>query len=694
VVAARFEAPGPLATPTGVRPSLVAALFATLGTAAVFWPASLLPPTNGDPELLHNLWILRTMLRLEGIGLWGLALLAWRFPMTLDSLRGDAILVDHPGKAFVVLLAVHIAGVLLFLPPQQIVSSDPLFTADHATHLYRAFAARALFRETGHLDGFDPFINAGVPWVLQPDARGFEWFAVLFPWLGLAALSKIWVLGIEALVPLCLWGSARWGGLDRRATWFVVLLGLVYWHAGRPFLGYYRWNGDYGYLLACLVALFVTALAVRFLTVTARRRRRLLLLLWPLLALTGYAHPLGLLLPLVPLMLLLIWSTSSVSRIERFALALVPLSLVFLHARWMIPLIQQRTGLPLPSAGLRLHGVADLLPLLHQVGVLPLLAILVLAIAGALVLRQRHGLLLVAMAGMALTCLALVVWGYATPGVRRFETARFLVPAMLASCLLAGPGAAAMTAWLRPRLGAPLVLLLLIGASTVPAFAAVLDTRFFYVHRIHAVLDDTFPRLMLTVQEGPGPNARLLFESTRPGWMTTDRSDGALEALVPLFTHRQVLGLSNAELTRRDLNLSFGQGQLASHPFSTWTRERFASFLRCYDVGTIVAWSEDAQGFLSRFPDQLEAPRSIDDIQVFRVRNWHSSLEGEAQMSVGYAHVELRDIRTDEILLPLHWQSGLRTSPPVALHPVTVPGAVAPMIGIRPGPHDFVLLHP
>ena len=164
MVGAPFDAPGALTQPTGVRPTLVAALLAALGTAAMFWPASLLPASSGAPDHLHNLWILRTMLRLEAIALWILALLAWRFPVALHRLGGDTVLDAHPGKTLAVLLVVHAAGVLLFLPPQQIASADPVHTGDHATHLYRAFAARALFHQAGSLSGFDPFVNAGTPW--------------------------------------------------------------------------------------------------------------------------------------------------------------------------------------------------------------------------------------------------------------------------------------------------------------------------------------------------------------------------------------------------------------------------------------------------------------------------------------------------------------------------------------------------
>jgi len=698
VVAPRLDAP--LATqPVGVRPWLAGTLFAALGTLALLpalspgWSGFPLPPPSGAPDDAHNLRILETMLTLEGIALWAMALLAWRNPIWLRDLGGDAVLERHPVLALGTLLLVHLGGVLLFLPPQQIASGDPIYSADHAVHLYRAFGARQLLAAGGIVGGYDPFVNAGTPWILHPDSRGFEWFARLVPFLGLATCGKLWVLGIELLVPVVLWSSARLTGLDRRAAWFGTLLGLVYWHAGRPFLGHYRWNGDHSYLLATLLSLFVCALSVRFLETTSRGRRRLLVVLWPMLGVAGFVHPLGLVLPVVPLLLLMIWSAGSVSRRARFVLALLPVSLVFLNMGWMEPLVRQRTELPVPAANLQLRGLADALPLLRQVGVWPLVLILGLGAAGAWSMRQRHSLLVLALGSLAVCCGAIVLWGYGMPGIRRFETARFLIPAVLALCVLAGAAAAAIASRLRVALGTPLLVLLLVTSSTLPAFAAMFESRFFYAHRVHAILPPDFHRLMETLQEGPGPGARLLFESTRRGWISAAGDDGSLEALVPMYTHRQVMGLDHPALTRRTRNLAFGAGQLAGRPYAAWDGTSLRQFLDAYDIGTLVAWSRDTQRFLSRFPEHLLAPRRIGDVQVFTVREWHSGLEGKAQVTARFDRIELREIRAPEIVLPYHWQEDLRATPPVAWRPVRVPGAAAPFVAIQPDSHDIVVLH-
>jgi hypothetical protein len=90
--------------------------------------------------------------------------------------------------------------------------------------LYRAFGARQLSLVGGGRHGYDPFVNAGAPWTLLLDSRGFEWFARAFAFLSLATVGKLWVLFVEFLVPIVVWVSARLCGCQRRATWFALAL--------------------------------------------------------------------------------------------------------------------------------------------------------------------------------------------------------------------------------------------------------------------------------------------------------------------------------------------------------------------------------------------------------------------------------------------------------------------------------------
>jgi hypothetical protein len=245
---------------------------------------------------------------------------------------------------------------------------------------------------------------------------------------------------------------------------------------------------------------------------------------------------------------------------------------------------------------------------------------------------------------------------------------------------------------LRPRLGAALLLLLLIACTTWPAFAALLDTRFYYVHRLHAGLDPRFHQLMEHLQDSPAPGARVLFESTRRRWLMPDGNDAALEALVPVFTHRGVIGLGHPNLTRRDPDLTFQEGQLAGRHFATWTSEEFRSFLQHYDIATVVAWSHGAGRFLSGFPDILRTSIRISNVQVYDVVDWQSMLAGKATVRVGYDRIEIRDAHVEQIVLPYHWTRGMQATPAVPISPVTIAGVPAPLLGIQMQGHRMIIL--
>ncbi|MFQ5600165.1 MAG: hypothetical protein ACE5G2_06385 [Candidatus Krumholzibacteriia bacterium] len=686
----------------GVRDGLVALLLVSLGAALVIpilthtWPSLALPPESGRIDYRYNLRILKLMLLLEGTGLVLLGVVAcWRGAW-LRGIGGLRALERVPGIVLALLCVSHALAFLFSLPPQQILSDEPVHTSTHAAHYYRIFAAHHLLRDTGRASGYDPFFMAGYPagLVVDPDTRGDVLFAHLFAFVGLPYATKAYIVLVHLLVPVVVYAASRLVRLSRSAGLFAAFLAVVYWQWGRPFLGHLRWTGMHSYLLACQLGVLGIALFVRFFDPNHRVRVACYGAFFVIGALIGFVQPAGLLILPVGVGLAYLFGIHDLRRRDHAALLLALVVLSLLHASWFAPMFRQRHLLPQPAPGLRLEEVGDLFEVLWRPTSALVTGTLLLAILGAWRLRWRAPIAVLALSSTALAALAVAAVGAQIPDLRRLETARALVPAMLAACILAGTTLRDAFARVQMRVGAPLATLALVVALTLPPFLSILDSRFYYVHRLDATLDGRFHEMMRTLQDTSPVDARLLFETSEPGWLSSQAGDAALQALVPIYTKRETIGGPHGAGPLEHAQVDFGNGQLLGRPFGAWTSAELAAILERYNVGAALAWSPEARGFLTRHPQLLEPAATTPVYAAFRVRRASRALSvGEARVRAGYDRLELSDVRGDVLVLKYHWVEGLRSTPPVPIECAEVPGDPVGFIRVWPSGETGLVLH-
>jgi hypothetical protein len=102
-----------------------------------------------------------------------------------------------------IILAVHLYGVIIFLPPvDQFFSGEPIYHADYLLHFYQVHAARHYLSDSFRTWGYDPHLMAGYPGNAIYDV-GYKLCELLVPafsFLGLARAYNLFI-SITFLLP-------------------------------------------------------------------------------------------------------------------------------------------------------------------------------------------------------------------------------------------------------------------------------------------------------------------------------------------------------------------------------------------------------------------------------------------------------------------------------------------------------------
>jgi hypothetical protein len=640
------------------------------------WPARLVPPSPDDPARAYNLRLLDLMLVLEGIGLVGLGIAARTRAAWFHRAGGWRALDAHPAMALLLLLASHAAAFAFFLPPQQLLSPEPVHSGAHLAHFYRTFAAHKLLA-LGRSWGYDPYFLAGMPAgvAVNLDTRGEAWFGLLTgSFWPLAFATKAYIVLVEGLLPLVLYGAARLAGATRSTAILAALLGMLHWHWGRPVLGTLRWQGAHSFLFASQLVVLAMATALRCLDPNHRVRAAAFAGLAALCGLVTMVQPAALLLLAPALGLCFARGAGALRGRDGMALVLLLVLVLGLQASWLPDYLRLHPLVARGEVPLQLRGPADLLAAYCRPTAWPALAILLLAIAGLAGSRHRRPIFTWTVGGTLIVWLAAAACASELAPLARLECARLLASAVLLATLPAAVGLHRILAALQRRAGPVVVSLLLMVTATLPPFLAVLETRFFYVHRLQALLAPGWAELAAAVDATSPAAARLLFESTAN--TRTALSEGEpLEAIVPVYTRREVVGPPMPSLAALPVTLSFGAGQLGGRPLAAWSRDEFAAFLDRYDVGAVVAWSAPARAFLEAQPSLLTPAATISGFEIFRTsRTPQRALEIAVPVHFDYDRLEVGDTPAGPLRLRAHWLPGLRVTPPVPLARETVPG--------------------
>ena len=550
--------------------------------------------------------------------------------------------------------------------------SHPLVQDDYALHLASAEAARETWQTSGRLWGWDPGTMAGYPagtWDALSNHAGI----VAVAWMGFlpAAEAFAWVLIALSVLPvLAGWATAAalgWSGWWRAATAGVFVL--LYWSmTSEPgaFLSY----GMYGFAgVLCLVPL-VLAFAGR--AVEGRRSALPLLAVTLVSALASLLHPFFV--ALAGASLGLSWlGGAHRRRVARWVglLACTVVGGVLSLLPWADGLFRTRGALA-PAAPFFQDTTGDLGEWLRS----PEVLLWLLGSVGIWIGWRHRGTRPVATLFGSTATVLLVLGGFGAwiPGAELLEPGRFLGGL---SFLLAVP--ALYVVRRSVMLGSPLervVPVVVLVASLLPGALAALGAAT-GSERLLAWTGEPSgdgrlpPDLVELVDALPGlvsPEARLMAEDSDHDVEGHKWGDTHLLALLPRMIDREVIGGPMEESRLAHHFVDFNRGRFLGNPLAGYDDEELIERLAFLNVGTIVAWSEDAVGDLETRPFLTEEA-TFGRYRVFGVQRLPAWFPGALAASVRASvdRIEVFGAPEGPIVLPYHWDAAWTSEPDLAL---------------------------
>ncbi len=669
-------AAGDAGWPDGVVAGLwaVAGLALVVPIAAHVWPAAFLPPPTGRLDFASNIRVFKALLVLEGIAALGLAALVAKRGRWLRRARGLEMLDRHAGFGLAFLAGVHALCLLFVLPPQQLLSNEPIHTSAHLSHAYRVFAGDRILSDGGRWSGYDPFFMGGAPAgiAFDWDTRGETLFAHAGAFLGLALAAKGFAVLVHLALPFVLWGTARATGAGRGPAVLGTWAGITFWNAGRPLVGTLRWLGLYSWLAASLLALVALAGASDLLADDHRRRARGAALLAVSSLLLPFVQPAAAVLLLPVFAWLAIAGRGTLRGRDGAAVAAIAALGLMMLALTLLPAWPQRAWLEAAEPAAVVRSASDLAAMLFRPGALPAAFFVAAGTATLLWQISARSPRAILVAGTATTWLVIAVLAGRVEAFTWLDSGRIIVPAMLVLATSAGAALWRGALAIERTGGRACAMLAVVTLLGVPPVLACLDGRFFAVHRLDATLDASVRTLLATLDANAPPEGRVLFERTAD--RTTPISEGEpLEALVPIHTRRALTGALEPRGIVAASGLELADGRLGGKALDHWSAETLAPLLERWDVSTVVAWSAAARAFVTRWPAILEPVAEVQGFMILRAtRAPNAVLEGDGHVVVNYDRIEIQQAYAPAVLLKLHWIDGLEATPAVRLQRVPV----------------------
>ncbi len=627
-------------------------------------------------------------------------------PLRADGPASPAVWKRRTAAAVLLALAAWHGWMSLTLfgtdrPWLRLLDDQPILSGRHPLHLYHGYLGARCLLERGTDCCYDPAFQAGYPKtpVFDGGSRPAECFLAVAGGRYRPAAYKLGLALCCLAVPLLLIAAARGVGLDRGGVCLATAFGLVVWW-GEPCQAGLT-AGDLDLLLAGLAAVLHVGLMIGF-------HRAPGLGTWVGLLASGllgwFAHPLlfGL---VVPLDLVCYLSIGARHRLAWHVALLGALAgglagnafwLLDWCSYWWIRAPRTLSVPLVPPSSWQTFWSATLWGGHFDRGLA--IALVGLAIVGIAILNQSGSRAAARMLGLgAAAFLALAVASLSSQTMTRDGASRLLVPALWFAAVPAGHALSRAWQYLGhglayPRRAAVLGsgLLLAAGLGSELSLSPLL-ARWSRSAPLEIGLEAEQQTFVEAIRSRTTPEARIL-------WEDLTGSDSRWPSLLPFLTERSYLGGLDPEGTIEYAYPSLVDGLLAHRPIAEWSDAELETFCRRYNVGWAVCRSLASR---ARFRAWKGAAHTVELADghgcLFTLGPRSFVLKGQARLlRADWQRIALADVLPEdgEVILSLHYQSGLRVSPGrVQIERDPDPYDPIPLIRLRlPGPAALVTL--
>ncbi|MFZ0692621.1 MAG: hypothetical protein WAN51_00455, partial [Alphaproteobacteria bacterium] len=583
-------------------------------------------------------------------------------------------------------------------PVGQLTTATPLFYIDSPFHWYQMEAAKA-FAAAGRVVGYDPYFAAGY-WGgvnINASAKFPALLSILLsPRLSSVVVYKLYVFAAAVLAPACIPFAARWLRLSVRAGLAATIFGVLVWWLSA--MRWYHTVGMASFVFTSYLALPLAALTIRYLTEPTTRLVPLAIVIVGVLGM--FIHPLF---PLLVAFIVVALMAAQWQYIDRKKLPIVlvafPLLCVLPNLMWIMPTLHSRAlgifaGEPYQKAvdisiiwqealgQFTKHARGAHLNTVLWFGALW---------ACAAPLESAAKRVAIALTAAAAALILFAALGAALPFVATLQPNRFSGPAYL---LLSIPAGLGLTATINLFSSRGLWRLAAMGSSIV--FVAAFGFLTWELERELSYADIPHHGVRPPEVGGIGADSvwilswlkthttsdsRVLFESS--GGRIHDNAHMA--GYYALTADREFIGGPYPYMQFA----GFWDGFLFGKPIDTISREEFADYLRLYNIGSIIVFSDVSKRYLDGQPGftRGEAFGPLQTYQVDGPRSFFLAGSGTV-VARTFNRLEFAQLSGPEIILKYHYVPGLETDPPADIGPVSVPGDPTPFIRIlNPPPH-------
>jgi hypothetical protein len=595
--------------------------------------------------------------------------------------------------------------VSITFPLSQLLSAEPLFHVDSPFHWYKLEAARG-FARLWHVMGYDPYFAGGYLGGINMNAalKFPAAMSVLFsPWINSIVAYKLYAFIVAVLGPAFVPLAMRWLRASAAATVAATVFGLLIWwlSANR----WYHTAGMNSFVFCSYLALPYAALVLRYLTEPTTWRVPATLALVGALGL--FIHP-EFPVPVafwVVALTLAFWSDVQPRKLP-MAFIVVPLLCLLPNLIWAIPTFFGSAykvflhGQPYQRAVdisiVWQEAFGQITKYARGARINPVLWLGTLwACAAPLERRARRIAVAFAVAAFALILFAAL--GAAVPIIATMQPNRFSSTAYVALCIPAGIGLASIVDHLRTRSRWRLP-----AAAGAAAFAGALVFLAWELLRELSPADTPHYGARPPEVRGIGPNSQQMLKWLRE---KTDKSarvlfqvsrarihDGAhIAGYLALASDREFAGGPYPYM----FFSGFYEDRLFGRPISELTRSQLLDYLGLYNVGWIIAYSEQATRLFDSLPELIPGD-SHGPFKFYTVQGDRSFFLRGTGRIVGrsFGRIELDGLSGDAVTLKYHFVPGLRTEPPRHVEPVMQADDPTPFVRIVDPPARLTLRLP
>jgi hypothetical protein len=597
------------------------------------------------------------------------------------------------------LTIVQLWGLTRYFPISSWFNRRPFYTSSYALHFARSLMSASSMARHFRLWSYSPYLMAGYPAGTRTEPMGDAvalWFWLWsafwkFNSIGRAAiLFKMFVIGCLVSIPAVAAATALWLGFDWTVAAIAAGLG-VFGTFNFPGLLMIR-AGMFSFFTACFLCVAWSALLY-----DSRDRGTPRL---AAVAISGglltYLHPFTSIL-MVPASIAILAERRSARRLIVAGAAL--LVAVILSLGWVVPLLLTwNVGLPFAhwwqTPETLSGGFAALFR--WRLPFPPILLVIGATYGAAQVpLRARF------MAAWVVATFAFAVLAYfgsALTLFRNLEPGRFEVAFFAFATPLAALGA--RDAWVllgraRPwfRYGGKAInLIALVFFALVSLASLWLETG------AHGPIATSLPDQAGEVWGWmrSARDSRIIMES---GWARDENGasmspyfNSDLAMLWAFEGDREVIGGSPSEGFSLFSFADVGNGVAFGQELDSLTPEQFRKQLETYNVGSLIAWSDDTKRYLDRV-DGLVALQRSDPYMLYGVAGDHTFLMmgKAATVSASQDCIQIKGAQPGRLVLKYHYFRTLHADSPISISPAPIDnGDPIPFIAIdNDAPRDI-----